>query len=92
MVFHASSPAMQPLGIAPDAPGQAVVNAMMTVEAGFFAGDPAYARWELQPPVFTLGAKATMARLANLPRLPLANIATQQAQFQLQPGPGCVNC
>jgi hypothetical protein len=81
----------QALGIAPNAPSQAVVNAMIMVENALFAGNPQAAEQLLVPPVFTLGPQETFARLSNLPSLPEANVATQQAQFQLAPFPSSGN-
>jgi hypothetical protein len=86
-LWSARQEVRQALGIAPDAPSQAVVNAMILVENALFAGNPAAAEQVLVPPVFTLGPEQTFARLNDLPPLPEANVATQQAQFQLLPFP-----
>ncbi|CAH2599659.1 conserved exported protein of unknown function [Rhodovastum atsumiense] len=81
------------LGVPPDAPSQAVVDAMIRVQNGLFTGDLAAATMALQPPLFGFGPQATLQILANLPPLPQANVATQRAQFDLQPGGGrCWGC
>jgi hypothetical protein len=76
------------LGVARGAPSQAVVDALIGVVNAVTAGDVAAQEAALSGPLFTLGPKATFQRLAYLPPLPVANVATQRAQFDVnQPGP-----
>jgi hypothetical protein len=64
------------LGIAPDAPSQAVVNAMLAARAALDAGDQQAALGYLGAPIFTLGPSQTLAALGALPYVQTANIGT----------------
>lgn len=64
------------LGIAPGAPSQAVVNAMLAARAALDAGDQKAALDYLSGPIFTLGPEKTLARLGALPYVQTANIGT----------------
>lgn len=75
------------LGIAPGAPSQAVVNAMIGVESSCMGDNIAGEKQALTGPAFILGPDATLQRLVSLPSLPLAKVATARAQFDTQPGP-----
>lgn len=74
----------QALGVPATAPSQAVVDSLIGAETALMAGDAAALRRALTTPVFALGPEATLQRLANLPPLPAANVATQRAQFLIQ--------
>jgi hypothetical protein len=71
------------LGIATDAPGRVVMAGMEAAAAALARGDSAGAAAALPPPVF---APDTLARLANLPRLPQANLALLRAQRDIEFG------
>lgn len=76
------------LGVARGAPSQAVVDALIGLQNAVIAGDVAAQEKALSGPLFTLGPKATFQRLAYLPPLPVANVATQRAQIDItQPDP-----
>ncbi|MGH8254905.1 MAG: hypothetical protein ACRET0_01665 [Steroidobacteraceae bacterium] len=79
------------LGIAEDAPSQAVANALLALS---HEPTPAAAAELLKSPLFTLGPSATLARIENLPYLPAANLASLHASQQEFPGGGssCVVC
>jgi hypothetical protein len=64
------------LGIAPDAPSQTVVDAMLATQAALDAGDQQAALGYLSAPIFSLGPEQTLARLAALPYVETANIGT----------------
>jgi hypothetical protein len=78
----------QILGIAPDAPPQIVVNALMSASNDLTAGDRAGALQALSAPGFTLAPEATLDRLASLPYVQDANLATSRAQDQSFPAEG----
>jgi hypothetical protein len=67
------------VGIAPDAPPQAVVDALYAAWRALRAGDAEAARRALSPPLFPAGGEATLARLAALPPLPRAGFAASFA-------------
>jgi hypothetical protein len=71
------------VGIAPDAPPQQVVDMLYVALRALRAGDAEAARRVLQPPFFENGGEATLARLANLPRLPRAEFATSLAASEM---------
>jgi hypothetical protein len=78
------------LGVAPGAPSQLVVSALLTTANALQSGNRTAALMALSAPVFTKGPDQTLAAVTNLPRLPIANVATQHASIELQPthGPG----
>ncbi len=76
------------LGIRPDAPSQAVVNALLRLSAGLQFGDRAEVAEALASPVFTLPPEETLQRLSNLPYDRTANLATAFAEAQMFPGGG----
>jgi hypothetical protein len=70
------------LGIAPEAPPQVVIDALVaTADAIDAGGAPAAA---LSGPAFRLGPSETLARLADLPPLPRTARATSRAADALQ--------
>jgi hypothetical protein len=71
------------LGIAPDAPPQAVIDAMTRVRMGFGAQDAQAAAAALAPPLVTPGGPAGIARLNALPPLPMTARAASMAQEEM---------
>jgi hypothetical protein len=69
------------LGIAADAPPQAVIDAMTLLRNAYAAQSLTAAAAALRPPLFTPGGQETLARLADLPGLPET---TQAAVFARQ--------
>ena len=67
------------LGIAENAPSQAVANALLALSLN---PTPAAADVLLKPPVFTLSPAETLTRIENLPYLQMANIASLHAGQQ----------
>ncbi len=70
------------LGIAPDAPPQAVVDGLYAASRALGSGDGTAAERALPPPAFP-DAPATLARLAGLPPLPRTGTATALADREL---------
>jgi hypothetical protein len=62
------------VGIAPGAPSQSVVNALIVTADALKAGSPNPGA-ALQPPAFTLGPDGTLKALANLPAFPARQVA-----------------
>ena len=89
-MLRARQEVRQVLGVAPGASSQAVVDAMRGVETALLAGDPAAAERALPRALFTLGPEVTLERLSTLPKLPIANVATQRTQFTNPDGPACL--
>lgn len=75
------------VGIAPDASSQEVVDRLIQVSNT--VGNPELLQAALASPVFTLGPDRTLAALNNLPYLPDANWAAQQANLELTPHGNC---
>jgi hypothetical protein len=73
------------LGIAPNAPSQVVVDALLRFAAAWGAGDRAAAMQALTTPGFTLPTEQTVRILANLPYIPSANVASMEAANQMLP-------
>jgi hypothetical protein len=71
------------LGIAADAPPQAVIDAMTRVRLAYAGQDPAAAAAALAPPLVTPGGAAALARLAALPPLPRTARAASMAEQEL---------
>ena len=59
------------------------MDALYAASRALRAGDEAAARRLLSPPLFPAGGEATLARLANLPRLRQANFASSLAANEL---------
>jgi hypothetical protein len=76
----------QVLGIRPDAPSQIVVNSLMQFAAAWQYGDQTTAMHMLSAPVFTLGPEQTLQILSNLPMISSANLASMDANTQMQMG------
>jgi hypothetical protein len=76
------------LGIAPDAPSQLVVDRMMQAADALTVNDVPAALALVDTPAFTLGPERTLAVLADMPYLRTANIATQYASGEMDPGGG----
>ena len=72
------------LGIRPNAAPQAVIDSMFAVVRALNGGQRQSAEVVLSQPIFTLGGPATLARLANLPSLPVTNNAAQEASRVLR--------
>ena len=70
------------LGVSPDAPPQAVVDALYAASRALGAGDGAGAVRALPPPAFRDG-NATLARLASLPPLPRTSTATALTEREM---------
>ncbi|HUC18689.1 MAG TPA: hypothetical protein VMA37_13485 [Acetobacteraceae bacterium] len=79
------------LGIAQDAPSQVVANALFALSLNPI---PPVAAQVLRGPAFTLPPDVTLARIENLPYLPMVNVASQHAGQQEYPGngPSCTVC
>jgi len=71
------------LGIAPDAPPQAVIDALTRVRLAYARQDEAAAAAALAPPLFTPGGQAALARLSALPPLPRTARAASMAEQEL---------
>ena len=70
------------LGVSPDAPPQAVVDALYAASRALAAGDGAAAERALPPSAFRDG-RATLARLSSLPPLPRTGTATALTDREL---------
>jgi hypothetical protein len=70
------------LGVSPDAPPQAVVDALYAASRALAAGDGAGAERSLPPPAFRDG-RATLLRLSSLPPLPRTGTATALTDREL---------
>ncbi|MGH7121506.1 MAG: hypothetical protein ACREFP_21365 [Acetobacteraceae bacterium] len=84
-MLNARTQVRQVVGIAADAPSQAVVDDLLQ-----FSRSPneATAARVMVPPVFTLPPKEIVAKLDNLPYLPLVAQASAMASVQQFPGGG----
>lgn len=72
------------LGIAPDAPPQAVITALRQAAAALRDGDRGRAEALLnQPRIFTAGPLVTLARLGAMPRLREVGIAADQVANEI---------
>lgn len=71
------------LGIAADAPPQAVIDAMTRVRLAYAGQDTAAAAAALAPPLVTPGGRAALDRLAALPPLPRTARAASMAEQEL---------
>ncbi|MFH5926355.1 hypothetical protein [Roseomonas xinghualingensis] len=71
------------LGIEEDAPPAVVIAGMEAAATALARGDRAAAAAALPPPVFAPGI---LTRLANMPSIPQANLATHRAQRDIEFG------
>jgi hypothetical protein len=84
MAFEQARPEWRAaLGIAPEVPPQAVIDALTRVRVAYGAQDPAGAVTALAPPVFMPGGAAAAARLSALPGLPMSARAARLAEQEL---------
>ncbi len=67
------------VGIAPGAPAQDVVNALLAAAAAIDSGDAAATRAALANPVFTLAPAQTLDRLGDIPYMQSVNVAIDRA-------------
>jgi hypothetical protein len=74
----------QAIGIAPDAPPEAVIGQLREAAAALDAGSPARAEAALSGPMFPAGGSATLARLGRLPTLPRVAEAAAQANAEIR--------
>jgi len=84
-MLQAREEVRQALGIAPGAPSQLVVDALLGAANAIAAGDRTAALAALRSPVFTWPPEQTLARLSDMPFLPMANVASQRAAQQRFP-------
>ena len=73
------------VGIAPDAPPQLVINALLLTLAGLLSDDRATLMNALAAPVFSLPPERTLSVIADLPYVRSANIATSEAASEALP-------
>jgi len=73
------------LGIAPDAPSQSVVDALLRVALSLEAANHDEALRALENPLFSLPPTQTLQILTNMPFIRSANIATMDAAAQTSP-------
>jgi hypothetical protein len=91
LIVQARAEVRQTLGIRPETPPQEVINRLFAAADALGEQDTAAVLVALTSPNFTLGPEATLARLTNLPYLPKANWAVQEANREaFQTNPGCV--
>jgi hypothetical protein len=74
------------LGIAPDAPSQFVVEALLQFAWLWQMGNRPAAMEVIATPVFTLAPQQTLQVLSNMPYIRMANIASIDAANQMLPG------
>lgn len=71
------------IGIAPDAPAEAVIAQLRAAAAALDTGSPARAEAALSGPDFPAGGAATLTRLARLPFLPRVSEAAGAANQEI---------
>jgi len=79
-MLQARAAVRQAVGIKPDAPSQTVVDTLLAVFNALRADDEVAARAALTAPIYELPPDQTLQRLANLPYIRIANLATTDAQ------------
>jgi hypothetical protein len=82
-MLQARAAVRQAVGIVPNAPSQAVVNAMVGAAQGLVSGNEAEALAALRSPIFEQPPEQTLQKLANLPYLLIANVATSRAANEM---------
>jgi hypothetical protein len=85
-MLQARADVRQVLGIAPDAPSQFVVEALLQFAWLWQFGNPPAAMQAIASPVFTLPPQQTLQVLSNLPYVRSANVASSEAAAQMLPG------
>ena len=75
-MLNARGEVRQALGIVQNAPSQLVVDRLLAAGNAIAAGNGPAALAALDTPAFTYGPQRTFAVLNDLPRLPIANVAT----------------
>ena len=85
-MLQARAEVRQAMGIGSAAPSQEVVNRMLFTADALRAGDQPAAVAALQGPFFSRPPQQTLAMLSNMPYLREANVASQHAAAQQQPG------
>jgi hypothetical protein len=85
-MLEARADVRQVLGVAPNAPSQVVVTALLRFAAAWQAGDPTAAMQTLTAPGFTEPPEQTVQVLSDLPFVQAANIASTDAVQQMLPG------
>ena len=85
-MLRARADVRQVLGIAPDAPSQFVVEALLQFAWLWQYGNRPAAMQAIASPVFTLPPQQTLQVLSNLPYIQSANIASTDAAAQMLPG------
>ena len=78
------------IGVTPNARSQEVVDRLLAAASALNEHDTAGARMALTSPVFTLGPDATLAKLSDMPYLPKANWAIQEADREAFPTSSCM--
>ena len=92
-MLQAREEVRQALGVAPGAPSQWVVDGLLGAANALAAGDRPAALAALSAPVFIWPPDQTLARLSDMPFLPVANVATQRAAQQRFPESlNCPSC
>ena len=76
------------VGIAANAPSQIVVNSLVAARNDLASGNQGAAAHDLDNPAFPQGGAHTVQVLANLPYIPMANVATQRAAGRTVPSGG----
>ncbi len=76
------------VGIAPDARSQQVVNSLLSARNFLQIGQTQAAEAAVANPAFTLPPAQTIQRLANLPYINIANVATLHANAEIFPSGG----
>ncbi len=84
-MLQAREEVRQALGIAPGAPSQLVVDGLLGAANALAAGDRPLALAALRSPVFVWPPDQMLARLSDMPFLPIANVASQRAALQRFP-------
>jgi hypothetical protein len=72
------------IGVAPDAPADAVIAQLRAAAAALEAGSPARAEAALTGPMFPAGPQQTLARLSRLPYLPRVSEAAGAANAEIR--------
>lgn len=82
-MLQAREAVRQAVGIAPNAPSQAVVNSLSATYNDLVSGNEQAALAALASPIYLQPPRDTLVRLANLPYIQIANVASQHAASQM---------